>query len=75
MGIFGTKAVTLVGASEFRKKDLLDCLDFLSSKHAPSSIAVPPVSAVIVEITPRSEAPEKQELIDCWYQSSVLLFF
>ena len=35
MGIFGTKAVTLVGASEFRKKDLLDCLNF-----APTLIAV-----------------------------------
>ena len=35
MQIFGTKAVTLVGASEFRKKDLLDCLDF-----APTLIAV-----------------------------------
>jgi len=33
--ICGTKAVTLVGASEFRKKDLLDCLDF-----APTLIAV-----------------------------------
>ena len=35
MQICGTKAVTLVGASEFRKKDLLDCLDF-----APTLIAV-----------------------------------
>ena len=35
MQICETKAVTLVGASEFRKKDLLDCLDF-----APTLIAV-----------------------------------
>ena len=35
MQICQTKAVTLVGASEFRKKDLLDCLGF-----APSLIAV-----------------------------------
>ena len=55
----------------------ISLLDFLSSEpseHTPSPITVPSVSAVFVEITPRSDAPE-QELMTVGYHSSVLLCY